>query len=555
MKDLELLELNPEVYATEENLRFAIVTGLKYVPHVGSLLSTMTGLMWPVDETPIEEEVVDEVNRIVNQGIKQETITEMNLVFEALKGLIAHYESSVNAKDAKNAGKRLEDAIQYCIKNMPKFKISGYTIEQLPIYTLIVNLQLGLLRDAVIFGVSKLNMTASQVTGYHTELKDLITHAKKHCSTTLASGRTIIENAVPKDSFNYKAKVWTEVNKFNRRMTFLVEDHVFYWHTFDPDFKEPIPELTREIYSDPIGSSPDNHLINPPNGSSQKRLTNLSIYGGTLIDGFYQTHGDGTPVPSNGFNGRHGSTNRPHGGTVEITIGNPLVKIRGYGSGNVPRAIELEFKDGTSKRFGDTDSTLNQNYVYPRQIISQLYSSGESRAFSCCECIIAGFRDESSYLQIKMLGKSGVWAKTAAMTSINDKLYVIQKDSLWSANPANGDYVKLGKSGVWAKTAAMTSINDKLYVIQKDSLWSVDPTNGDYVKLGNSGVWAKTAAMTSINDKLYVIQKDRFWCADPTNGDYIQIGATDSLLNTAGMTSNSDMLYIIQEDSLWRVIP
>ena len=62
---------------------------------------------------------------------------------------------------------------------------------------------------------------------------------------------------------------------------------------------------------------------------------------------------------------------------------------------------------------------------------------------------------------------------------------------------------------VWAGTAAMTSLDDMLYIVQVDSLYRVSPVDGSWQRLGPAGAWAGTAAMTSLNGMLYIVQVDR----------------------------------------------
>jgi len=75
---------------------------------------------------------------------------------------------------------------------------------------------------------------------------------------------------------------------------------------------------------------------------------------------------------------------------------------------------------------------------------------------------------------------TAVWANTAAMTSLNGMLYIVEADSLWQASPVDGSWQRLGPAGAWANTAAMTNLNGMLYIVEADSLWRASPVDGSW---------------------------------------------------------------------------
>jgi len=115
---------------------------------------------------------------------------------------------------------------------------------------------------------------------------------------------------------------------------------------------------------------------------------------------------------------------------------------------------------------------------------------------------------------------TAVWPRTAAMTSLNGMLYIVEADSLWRASPVDGSWQQLGPAGGWANTAAMTSLNGMLYIVEADSLWRASPVDGSWQQLGPAGGWANTAAMTSLNGMLYIVEADSLWRASPVDGSW-----------------------------------
>ncbi|GJM22695.1 MAG: hypothetical protein DHS20C15_26100 [Planctomycetota bacterium] len=155
----------------------------------------------------------------------------------------------------------------------------------------------------------------------------------------------------------------------------------------------------------------------------------------------------------------------------------------------------------------------------------------------------------------QLRGAPHAWESTAAMTSLDHQLYVVQNDKLWEANPSTGVYKQLGTGQAWSNTAAMTGLGGMLYIVQSNRLWEADPSTGIYKQLGTGQAWSDTAAMTSLNGMLYIVQGNKLWEANPSTGVYKQLGTGEAWFDTAAMTSLNSMLYVVQNKKLWEVDP
>ena len=93
-----------------------------------------------------------------------------------------------------------------------------------------------------------------------------------------------------------------------------------------------------------------------------------------------------------------------------------------------------------------------------------------------------------------LLGNIGDWAGETSMTGFAGRLYVVQDRHLWRVEPSNGAYTDLG--GSWNTTTAMTDI-DKLYIVNNNSLYSADIVTGNRQLRGSAGAWGGPVLMAS----------------------------------------------------------
>lgn len=157
--------------------------------------------------------------------------------------------------------------------------------------------------------------------------------------------------------------------------------------------------------------------------------------------------------------------------------------------------------------------------------------------------------DSNSY---EKLGAAN-WDGTTAMAALGEKLYIIQKEFLYRVDPETGSYDVVG-TNTWANSPAMTAEDEKLYVVQGQGLYVVnDPlsNNNSYEKLGTAS-WDGTTAMAALGGKLYIIQKEFLYRVDPKTGSYEVVG-TDTWANSPAMTAKDEKLYVIQGASLYVV--
>ncbi|ARJ25823.1 hypothetical protein B7492_32830 (plasmid) [Bacillus mycoides] len=164
--------------------------------------------------------------------------------------------------------KRLTDVVHYFKKSEEDFNeiLAGSLSRQnaqillLPTYTQAANVQLLLLRDAVqykkewgaLLSVEKVGSELiSPTIDYGQRLKDKIAQYSEYCLSWYQEGLNQIKEG------GESAETWLKFNKFRREMTLAVLDIIALFPTYD-FAKYPLGtsvELTREIYTDPVGYS------------------------------------------------------------------------------------------------------------------------------------------------------------------------------------------------------------------------------------------------------------------------------------------------------------
>ena len=146
---------------------------------------------------------------------------------------------------------------------LPHFQSKGYELLLLPLYAQFGNMYFSSLRDGVIFG-SKWNWNKQYQQMVASTLTNDVTTFVQYANQTYQTKYQSIANSTGTDY--HACQPFRNLNSFSRQMTLSVLDFSGNWQCFDAT-KYPNPvsiHLTREIYSDPIGTADDSGPINLP---------------------------------------------------------------------------------------------------------------------------------------------------------------------------------------------------------------------------------------------------------------------------------------------------
>ncbi|WP_322218773.1 insecticidal delta-endotoxin Cry8Ea1 family protein [Bacillus thuringiensis] len=207
------------------------------------------------------------IRKEVDQSVLDDGVADFN---GKLTNYREYYLSSL--QEWLTAGKpndrRLIDVVDYFKKSEEGFNeiLAGSLSRQnaqillLPTYTQAANVQLLLLRDAVQYKKEWGALLSAEKVGselisptidYGQRLKDKIAQYTKYCLSWYQEGLNQIKEG------GASAETWLKFNKFRREMTLAVLDIIALFPTYD-FAKYPLGtsvELTREIYTDPVGYS------------------------------------------------------------------------------------------------------------------------------------------------------------------------------------------------------------------------------------------------------------------------------------------------------------
>lgn len=369
-------------------IRMAVIAGTKQIPAAGALVSGLVGILWPESGKDSWIQIKEQIEALINQKLADFKYQDVKERLAGLKSVIAGYIQALadtsNSK-ASYITEKYNVAIGLFDASSPHFMSKDYEMLLLPMLVQMANLHLALLRDGTIYGRDwgwneKIQKTQEK------NLQDAIKLYGDWVSRWYKKGYDSFPVPQPTDANKVQ---WATRNRYVRSMTLQILDIAFYWPYFDPA-KGPAPKLTREIYSDPMGSAKASE--NPINvdGSVKPRLTELAIWAGGRIDAVQQGFGGGELGPRVG---------NDKGGTcsdVKIDANNPVAEVVGF-AGEVLEGIALVCKDGSRTHFcgqphGDFFVCFIEGHV-----LSQLYISGENRFYGTAEAVVCGFRLADSY--------------------------------------------------------------------------------------------------------------------------------------------------------------
>ncbi|WP_170953238.1 insecticidal delta-endotoxin Cry8Ea1 family protein [Bacillus thuringiensis] len=230
--------------------------GIPLASQIGQLWNFVLDQLWPNGDNQWEE-FMKHVEELINQKITEYARDKALAELEGLGNVLELYQEAIEdwKKDPTNVASqervrtRFRNADAFFENGMPSFRIKNYEVPLLSVYASAANLHLLLLRDASIYGKDwGLNETNVK-DNYNRQLKRTESYSN-HCVTWYQKGLQRLKGS--------DADSWLKFNAFRRDMTFTVLDIVVLFPCYDIQ-KYPMgvkTEITREIYTDPIGNLP-----------------------------------------------------------------------------------------------------------------------------------------------------------------------------------------------------------------------------------------------------------------------------------------------------------
>ncbi|MEB8676368.1 insecticidal delta-endotoxin Cry8Ea1 family protein [Bacillus cereus] len=234
--------------------------GFPFANQVVAVYSYLLNTLWPNNDTEVWESFMAQVEELVDQKISEAVV---GTALDHLSGLNYNYELYVealeewlerpNAARANLVFNRFTTLDSLFTQFMPSFG-SGpgsnrYADSLLSVYAQAANLHLLFLKDADIYG-ARWGLNQTQIDQYHNRQQTLTRNYTNHCVTTFNDGLEKIRNT--------SAESWFKYNQYRREMTLMAMDLValFPYYNVREYSMAVNPQLTREVYTDPIAFDP-----------------------------------------------------------------------------------------------------------------------------------------------------------------------------------------------------------------------------------------------------------------------------------------------------------
>lgn len=381
-----------------DDAKSVVTTGLGMIPEVGDILSCLVDIFWPGSKEDVWGEIKAQVEALVDQKIDDLVYQQVTDDLTGLNNALTDYLNAANSGDTEATQMYWISTRTVFDTSLPHFQSAGYELLLSPLFAQFANLYLALLRDGAAFGASwGWNDAYQQQVA--SDLTNSIQSFIGYANTTFNNGH---DNVVKNTKADYhECQPFKAVNTYTREFTISLLDYMNMWAYYDytkyPNGTNVL--LTREIYTDPMGTCDDSGNIAIPFAPTQ-RPAELTVWGWDRIDAVQLTYPEGagpggvTQTPRMGDQDG-GSNQPPHGGVFNIAAENPIIQARAtYGS--IVNSLEFLFNDGTTTGMlgggagmGSNDSGL-MGYLY--QFVSSVHINGISDYYGCADCVVFGFQ-------------------------------------------------------------------------------------------------------------------------------------------------------------------
>nr|AGU13861.1 pesticidal protein [Brevibacillus laterosporus] len=333
--------------------------GVPFASQIGAFYNFVLNTVWPQGNNQWEEfmrHVEDLINERIADYARSKALAELaglgnnlDLYREAFEDWRRN-PTSQQAKTRVIERFRILDGLfeQY----MPSFAVQGFQVQLLTVYASAANIHLFLLRDSSIYGLDWGLSQTNVNENYNRQIRHAATYAN-HCTTWYQTGLQRLQGT--------NATSWVAYNRFRREMTLTVLDISSLFSNYDYRSypTEVRGELTREIYTDPVGRNWQN------SAPSFAQIENLAIRAPRTV-----TWLNSTRISTGTLQGWSGSNrywaahmqNFSETNSGNIRFDGPL-----YGS-----------TVGTIHRTDDYDMGNRDIYTITSEVVASLWATGQT---------------------------------------------------------------------------------------------------------------------------------------------------------------------------------
>ncbi|MEB8649973.1 insecticidal delta-endotoxin Cry8Ea1 family protein [Bacillus cereus] len=229
------------------------VLGVPFAGQIASFYSFLVGELWPRGRDPWEI-FLEHVEQLIRQQVTENTRDTALARLQGLGNSFRAYQQSLedwleNRDDARTRSVLYTQYIALeldFLNAMPLFAIRNQEVPLLMVYAQAANLHLLLLRDASLFG-SEFGLTSQEIQRYYERQVEKTREYSDYCARWYNTGLNNLRGT--------NAESWLRYNQFRRDLTLGVLDLVALFPSYDTRVypMNTSAQLTREIYTDPIG--------------------------------------------------------------------------------------------------------------------------------------------------------------------------------------------------------------------------------------------------------------------------------------------------------------
>lgn len=168
-------------------IKYAVVTGLGYIPMVGGVLSKLTSMFWPTKKDNVWErtlreikDYIDHVNLTTIQGILNGEIQEIYVKMERVSNLL---ENNPNTQESLDAYKNLSDYLVGKDRKFRSFSDAKVNYQLLPMYASMILLQVSYWRSGVERN-QDIGLTELDIKTIERDIQNLVKSAEEYVQNT-----------------------------------------------------------------------------------------------------------------------------------------------------------------------------------------------------------------------------------------------------------------------------------------------------------------------------------------------------------------------------------
>jgi len=225
-----------------------VTKGIALIPYVGGILSGIIGLLWPDSPDSAWDKFRAEVEKMIDQKIKDEVYSLLRQELVGLGDVLKSYLVAVKGTDKEHIRTTFTAANLFFVNNASHFQNPDYEWVLAPLFAIFTNLHMMLLRDCVLHGTPAnwgwtketyqeyVQETGERLEAYHAYLN----HASMHEVERLGPGS-------PTNPGKHRIAMHNYWQPVNQQRIVLIEDYRCILFYLDP-LTRPDPTPTEKMF-------------------------------------------------------------------------------------------------------------------------------------------------------------------------------------------------------------------------------------------------------------------------------------------------------------------